>query len=642
MLVTRTNVMECLLDIANQTYLSLDTETTGLYPFHGDKFFSIIVGTKDEEYYFNYNQYPGLPTDLLLLDRHYLKDILLDPTKYWFMHKLNYDCPILLADDLEVAGAYHCTKVIERVRYNEFNSYSLEECGERIKVPKDMKVAKYIKEKNLYSYKYVNEKRIKQPRYDLVPFEMISNYGMKDARVTFDLGVYQLEKIKARAQIQSSKQNLDKTIVSCMENEVTLQKTLLKMQVNGARVDKDFCQKAIEHLGTGMLEAKDKFTSITGRDFIMSGKVFAEIFADQKENWSYTEKGNPSFDANALKKLSGPVIDVLFEYKKAKADIDFYKNFIIYADDAGFLHTDLNAGGTRTGRFASSNPNLQNLTKPSKEDLVNEFVVRRAIIPREGCFLAMLDYDQLEYRMMLDYAGAGGLIKKVLGGLDVHTATAESAGCTREEAKTVNFLTLYGGGIKKLAGALGVSESKAKSIQQRIFDSAPQIKHFIRNVITRAESAGFISNWLGRINYFPKKNLAYKAPNTLIQGGAGDVVKVAMNNIDKYFTDNKLKALMILNIHDELVFDIPFSEADIVEDLKQIMQDAYPHSHLPLTVGIDFSKKSLADKQPWRGIEFFGGEERRNSIQGTDLSNTSKPTEVLDREDSASSQAGNA
>lgn len=634
--------MECLLDIAKQTYLSLDTETTGLYPFHGDKFFSIIIGTKDEEYYFNYNEYPGLPNDLLLPDRRILKDIFLDPTKYWFIHKANYDAPILRNDKLHIRGKKHCTKTIERVRYNEYNDYSLEACGERIKVPKDMTVAKYIKDKSLYCYRYINGKRIKQARYDLVPFEMMSKYGMQDARTTYDLGVYQIKKIEDRAQIQASKQNEGKTIVSCMENEVKLQRTLYFMQCYGAKIDTEFCERAVTHLGDSMLKSQEAFKTHTGRDFILSGKVFEEIFADQKELWSYTAKGNPSFDAKALKKLKGPVVETILSYKKAKAEIDFFKNFLFYADDLGILHTDLNAGGTRTGRFSSSNPNLQNLKKDQGESLEEEFVVRRAIIPRDGYFLAMLDYDQLEYRMMLDYAGSRSLIEKVLGGLDVHTATATNANCTRDEAKTVNFLTLYGGGIKKLADSLGTSESKAKSIQTRIFNAAPEVLHFIRSVIKACENRGFLSNFSGRINYFPKKNLCFKGPNTLIQGGAGDVVKIAMNNIQQYLEENGLLSMMTLNIHDELVFEIKYEEADILEDLKEIMEKAYPHRYLPLTVGIDYSEKSLADKQPWRGIEFLHGEKRRDTVQGKDISTVEKPAKFMGGENTTSGKAGNA
>ena len=185
-------------------------------------------------------------------------------------------------------------------------------------------------------------------------------------------------------------------------------------------------------------------------------------------------------------------------------------------------------------------------------------------------------------------------------GLDVHGATAELAGITRDQAKTTNFLTLYGGGVAKLAAGLKTTEEKALSIQASIFRASPEVKDFIRNCINQAKYKGRLTNWLGRTYFFDNKRFCYKAPNTLIQGGAGDVVKVAMVNVFEFLKDKQSR--LLLNIHDELIFEIHNDEEHILPEIKRIMENAYPHKYLPLTCGIDISRKNLADKTPWVGI----------------------------------------
>ena len=638
MLVTRTNFDAILFEISRQYFRSLDTETTGLLPFHGDKLFSIIIGTKEGEYYFNFNQYPNLPDDLLLGEEHLRKmqERLFSGDAYWFIQKAIFDLPILAQDNLHLDGTVHCTKVGGRVQYNEHHKYTLEAQGERIGCPKDKTVDEYIKKHKLSSQREVNGKKFKQKRFDLVPFEIITKYGLQDAKVTFKLGMHQLEQIEKRAQrMPANKPN----IKDLHANELRLEKTIHRMQMRGAKIDNDFCRRAVEHNSEQMERATSAFKRETGVEFILSGKVFSDIFAAHKDAWSYTDKGNPSFDADALAKIPHPAAKCILDYKKAKAEIDFYYGFIYHADKEGAIHTDFNSGGTRTGRFSSSNPNLQNLKRSSEDDLKEEFVVRRAFIPRPGFFFAMLDYDQVEYRMMADYANCTALIDKVLGGLDVHTATAEIAGVTRYEAKTVNFGTLYGQGIAALARDLGVTENKARAIQGSIFNAAPEIKTLIRAVTRTAEKRGFIFNWLGRVCYYPKRNLCYKATNALMQGGAGDVVKKAMNAIDEILLP--LQSSMILNIHDELVFEIAYGEEDILDDIKGIMENIYPYKRLPLTVGIDYSEKSLADKQPWKGRSSLG-EKGRDEIQGEDSSTVGLAPKQLDRENSAGRLTGHA
>lgn len=219
----------------------------------------------------------------------------------------------------------------------------------------------------------------------------------------------------------------------------------------------------------------------------------------------------------------------------------------------------------------------------------------------------MIDYDQMEYRLMLNYAaslpshlvqknGVLALIEDILGGKDVHQATADLAGISRKQAKTANFALLYGSGNKLMADRLGISEAEAKGIRRAIFDAAPEVEILIRKVMGVAEKRGFVVNWFGRRCNISDSDKSFRGPNYLIQGGCADIVKVAMNDCALYLSD--FETNMVLTIHDELVFEGPRAEAQVVIPVvKTIMETIYSSKHLPLTCGVDHSTLSLADKK---------------------------------------------
>jgi DNA polymerase-1 len=158
-------------------------------------------------------------------------------------------------------------------------------------------------------------------------------------------------------------------------------------------------------------------------------------------------------------------------------------------------------------------------------------------------------------------------------------------------------MLLYGGGINKLASALEIDYTQAEQLRNKYFWKLPAVKKFIRGVIDRAQNSeiGYVINWLGRRCYFEDPKYAYKAPNHLIQGGAADVTKVAMNRIDKFLSDKKSR--MLVQIHDELLLEIHESEAHILNDIREIMESSYsPRNGLKLTCGIEHSFISWADK----------------------------------------------
>jgi DNA polymerase I len=595
--VSRAGFDSFLREIAEEKELSLDLETTGLSARHGDRLFSMAIAGKERTWYLNFQRYEGLPQDLFLT-KTYLKqieEVFEDPKRYWFIHNAKFDMAFLFQEGIEIKGQIHCTYVGARLENNTHEAFSLSECGERIGVKKDETVDKWITVNGAFEKRLQNDKVFKAKDFTRVPFQMISEYACQDARVCFELGKHQLKVLEAWETSTPAGLPLAKNV---LQNENELTPVLFHMEQLGAKIDLAFCHKALYFEQSRMERSKANFQKATGQDFKTSGKLFQEVFNSDKENWLYTKKQNPSFVAEALKNFSNEAAQEVLNFKDAKNRLDFFQGFLFHADKEGAIHTSFNPGRAKTGRFSSSNPNLQNLKRPEEGEIPDEFAVRRAIVPRPGFFFAMIDYSQCEYRMMLDQAGANRLIDQVLSGLDVHQATANVAGVSRSQAKTVNFLTLYGGGIAKLASDLETSEDMARKIQGSIFKAAPEIKTFIRKVIGTAEDRGFVFNWFGRRYYFPDKTKCYRAPNYLIQGGAADVLKIAMVRIHKFL--ESYKSRMVLTIHDELVFEIAFGEEHILPKLKNIMETVYPARRLGLIADVSCSYTSLAEKKEWK------------------------------------------
>lgn len=630
-IVTEENLKAVLMDISKEPLVAVDTETTGLRPYNGDILFSIIVSTLDNDYYFNFNQYPDVePLDESVFKRlgHILKD------KEVVFHNAKFDLAMLANEGIVLEGGIHDVWAMDRVLFNDHFKYGLDAIAERHGYKKSEELEAYITKHKLWEWEVVpgTSRRRKNKFYNEVPFDVVSEYGLDDGRAT--IGSYKAIGDKL-SEVSLATPDGVPDILQVVENEKRLVPTLYRMESTGIQADYEFCKEGDRFYREKIMAVQEEFEALTGHQFAKSPNLFKEIFADEK--WQFTAKGNPSWDADVLKTFKHPAAHLVIDYSNCKKQLEYFEGFLYYMDKGGVIHTEFNQAGAATGRFSSKNPNLQNLTKPDKydksSDSKTEFPVRRAFIPRPGYFFLMIDYDQMEYRMMLDKARAVGLIEKVLGGLDVHQATADVASIDRYPAKTTNFSILYGAGLDSLAASLGVSKAKAKEIRDSVFRSAPEIRNFIRGVSRTAERRGFIFNWLGRRSYFTNPRFAYKAPNYLVQGGCADVVKVAMNRCDEYLQG--LKSRMLLQIHDELVFEIHESEAHICRELQSIMEGVYPHEKLPLTCGAEFSFKSLADKQPLENLHLPHVEKAGDSIQGESAPHVGGASEQLGGENPA-------
>ena len=606
MVVERHNFQAVLTTLRMAPSLSLDTETTGLRPYHGDRLFSLIIATPTEAYYFNFQPYPDCPPEQVL-PREWLADfkpVLENTAIDWQLFNAKFDMHFLAQEGLTLGGQVHCAKAVDLLVYNDHPEYSLAAAAGRIGLAKSDAVEEYIGKHGLSELRAVpgKKKRVRHKFYDKVPFQVVAPYGETDARITKQLADYQITKLQEIANATPANQP---TVLNLLQNERRLTKTVFKMENHGVRVDLDYCIRAARYEGDRAGKFEEAFRRETGKPYSASNKLFQDVFAPERERWQHTDKGGWSFDSDVLGTFQSPAARAVLGVRDAKARADYFNGFVYHADSRGYVHPTFNPDGTGPGRFSSSEPNFQNLKRPDEDEATpEEFPVRRAIIPPDGFILVMPDYDQMEYRMMLDYAAKGvgrktSLVSKVLSGLDVHEATSQAATeygtpITRSQAKTVNFLTLYGGGNQTLADGLKCGLEQARAIRTAIFDSSPEIKKLIRSVMQTAEQRGFIRNWFGRRCYFPDSSVAYRAPNYLIQGGCADVVKISMNRIDARLMHMRSK--LVMTVHDELPTYVHESEVlTVPRIMSEVMETVYPFTYVPLTVSMKWSDKSLAD-----------------------------------------------
>lgn len=599
MIITSENASEAISRLASKEYLSFDTETTGLRLHHEDRPFALVFNDGDSNYYFNLQLTPSIPVSQVcgpLILKELQRQVFGDANKTLFAHNAKFDLHALLTLGITVECKIHDTWTGALIVNNNFMGYSLEECAERIGLEKSDAVEKYITEHKLWEWETIpgKKKRGKKKYFDKVPFDIISAYACQDAKVAYALGEFQTREID-----KTKGDSHEAPLYKVMANEARLIPHLVEMENYGVKIDPKFCSRASTFEMERAKSAAQKFEELSGKKFKASSKLFSEVFTPEKSLWQYTDKGNPSFESDVLQSFKSPLANCVLEYRDAKSKSDFYNGFLYYRDTNDVIHPNFKNAGTASGRFSSSEPNLQNLTsEEDEEQLAQDFVVRRAFVPRPGHIFIMPDYSAMEYRMMLDVAGQMDLIEKVAAGHDVHQAAADLAGISRKSAKTMNFLLLYGGGAGKLAEALGIPLQDAYNLRRQYFAALPKVQEFLRNISDVAARRGWIVNWMGRKSMFPDANFAYKAANYYIQGGCADVMKVAMVNIGDYLKSNKLNSKMVLTIHDELVVEVPYNEIDIVPNMvKNFMETAYPYKRLPMAVEMEWSDVSLADKK---------------------------------------------
>lgn len=416
-----------------------------------------------------------------------------------------------------------------------------------------------------------------------VELEDACKYAAEDAFITYKLYKLFLQKLEL--------QDATHLIREAQEVEIPFLTTLLSMEMEGIEVDSGFLEQFL-------VEVKETLSTLTKEIYVLAGSEFninstkqlgVILFETLGLKVGKKTKTGYSTDEKVLSglKAAHEIIPKLLEYREV------YKLFSTYIepllklsreDEKSRIHTSFVQTGTATGRLSSKNPNLQNIPARSKLGLK----IREAFVAGEGKKLIGIDYSQIELRLLAHFSGDKVLVDAFKHGKDIHLQTAialfgeEEAPNKRNIAKTVNFGLLYGMGQKKLSDTLGITTKEAKEIIEKYFASFPTVKTYFRSIVDSSKEYGYIQTLLKRRRYFDYENAtpmfraAYEreSVNSVFQGSASDLIKLSMNKIHDIIEDEKLNAKMLLQIHDELIFEVDANEAEVLgEKFRDIMEN---------------------------------------------------------------------
>jgi DNA polymerase-1 len=439
-----------------------------------------------------------------------------------------------------------------------------------------------------------------------VPLDKIKEYAAEDADVTWQL-----------------KQKLDDILVGGLRNvyetiEEPLIRVLAEMEFSGVNLDSAFLAEYSTVMEEEIKNIKNKILEEAQSPGLNldSPKQIGDVLFEKLKipyRWKKTKTGQYSTDEEVMTELAPkyPIIQDILDYRqiaKLKSTyIDALPRLVNLKTER--LHSSFNQALASTGRLSSNNPNLQNI--PIRTDRGRE--IRKAFIPRDkNHVLLAADYSQIELRLIAEISGDEAMIEAFRLGQDIHTATAARIygvpleQVTKEQrynAKTVNFSIIYGAGATNLSQTLGIKRVEASALIEQYFKQYSGLKKYMENVVHEARKDGFVTTLCGRRRYLRdldsrngmmRSHAERNAVNSPIQGSAADMIKLAMVKIHEELEKGAFKTKLILQVHDELVFDVPKEELETVKPIiENAMVHAMPDLKVPIEVGIDTGQNWL-------------------------------------------------
>ncbi|RLA94004.1 MAG: DNA polymerase I, partial [Deltaproteobacteria bacterium] len=392
--------------------------------------------------------------------------------------------------------------------------------------------------------------------------------------------------------------------------EMPLTKVLAKMEIAGVKINPDTLSEMSKELGEKLKNLEKEIYTLAGETFNINSPQQLSVVLFEKLKLPIVSRTKTGYSTNieVLRKLAQvhKVPALVLEYRSISKLKSTYIDALpkLINPETGRIHTTFNQTVTATGRLSSSEPNLQNI--PIRGEWGEK--IRRAFVAEKGCLLVSADYSQIELRIMAHLSGDKNLHEAFSRDEDVHIRTAAEIfqvppekvnSSMRREAKVINFGVIYGMSHIGLAQELGISREEAKKYIENYFQKYRGVKAYITKTLEAARKQGFVTTLTGRIRYLPEINSSNKlvrefaervAINTPIQGSAADCIKIAMIRIDKGIKEGKINAHMILQIHDELVFEVP--EKELMSSLPLIREEMEKAMKLdiPLKVTISYGK----------------------------------------------------
>jgi DNA polymerase-1 len=456
----------------------------------------------------------------------------------------------------------------------------------------------YLGYKKITTEELIGNKGASQRTMRSVEVEKLVEYACEDADLTFQL------KSKLEKELREN------GLIDLFEKvEMPLIPVLTSMELSGVKVDPDALKSYAVELRGLIIQLEKEIFELAGEEFLISSPkqlgviLFERLKIDPNAKKTKTKQYSTNEETLAKLQHKHPIIDKLLEYRGLKKLLNTYVETLpnLINTRTGKIHTSYNQAVASTGRLSSVNPNLQNI--PIRDENGRE--IRKAFIPSEpGMKFLSADYSQIELRIMASLSQDQNMLEAFAKNIDIHAVTAakifkidasEVSSDQRRKAKTANFGIIYGISSYGLSQRLNISRSEAKEIIDGYFEAFPSVKEYMDKSIENARKTGFVKTLLGRKRYLVDINSANSvvsgvaernAINAPIQGTAADIIKIAMINIYERMKKENFSSMMILQVHDELDFDVFENELEPLERLvKEEMEKAFD-IQVPLTVDI--------------------------------------------------------
>jgi len=552
----------CLNAIKQAERVAIDTETTSLDPMRASLVgISLAIEPGSAWYIPLGHRGTGAGTQL---DKAQtlatLRDWLQDERAAKILHNAKYDSHVFLNEDITLAGIQDDTMLMAYVLESHRN-VGMQELAQR-----------YLGRTGT-TYEEICGKGARQICFDEVDIETATHYAAEDADFTLQL-------FHALSPMLRDQEGLQRIY----QLEVQVSRVLTRIERNGVRIDEAMLRLQSAQIGTKLVELENKAYELAGQPFnLNSPKQLGEILFG-KMNLPVlrkTPKGAPSTDEDVLSKLAAdyPLPRALLDYRglaKLKSTYTDKLPKMINAS-TGRVHTDYAQAAVITGRLASSDPNLQNIPVRTEEGRR----IRMAFIPSDGGVIVSADYSQIELRVMAHLSGDVNLQKSFQQGEDIHRTTAgEVFGVApeavnteqRRAAKAINFGLIYGMSAFGLAANLGITRDAAQTYIDRYFARYPGVADYMSRIKKEASAKGYVETVFGRRLWLPEINA--KGPrragaeraaiNAPMQGTSADLIKMAMVAVQAWLEKEKLASRLVMQVHDELVLDVPSSEQALV------------------------------------------------------------------------------
>ncbi len=587
MIVTMSGFNHWLDKLKAAELFAFDTETTSLDYTAAEIVgvsFSVTVG--EAVYVPLAHDYPGVPEQLSRDDiLQALKPLLEDPSHKKVGQNLKYDANVLANYEIELRGIAQDTMLESYVIDSTRTKHNMDD------------LAKVYLNRSTIHYEDVAGKGAKQIGFAEVPIEQAAQYAAEDADITLALHQVLEPKLAEHEKLAALYENIEIPVLS----------VLSRMERAGVLIDSDMLAQQSMGLSNHIMAIEQQAHEMAGQSFnIASPKQIQDILYNKLSLpvLKKTPKGQPSTAESVLQELAEdyPLPELILKHRSMSKLKSTYtdKLPLQVSPKTGRVHTSYHQAVAATGRLSSSNPNLQNIPVRSVEGRK----IRQAFIAPGGYKVVAADYSQIELRIMAHLSGDEGLLDAFAKGEDIHKATAadvfgvsidQVTNDLRRSAKAINFGLIYGMSAFGLAKQLGLGRNQAQEYIDLYFSRYPRVKQYMDDTRELAKQQGYVETVLGRRLYLPEihsKNAARRqyaertAINAPMQGTAADIIKLAMIATDKWIQDDQPDIKMIMQVHDELVFEIAEAKVDEYSaNIRQLMCTAITLD-VPLVVDI--------------------------------------------------------